>query len=67
MKPKSKPNRLMVEEAVTDDNSVVTMSPVSFSSEKKFLFFYEKESSFFKADFFFTIFEILAQKEMYIY
>jgi len=27
LKPKSKPNRLMVEEAVTDDNSVVTMSP----------------------------------------
>ena len=29
LKTKSKPNRLMVEEAVTDDNSVVTMSPVS--------------------------------------
>jgi len=27
LKTKSKPNRLMVEEAVTDDNSVVTMSP----------------------------------------
>lgn len=27
MRTKSKPNRLMVEEAVTDDNSVVTMSP----------------------------------------
>ena len=30
LKTKSKPNRLMVEEAVTDDNSVVTMSAVSF-------------------------------------
>lgn len=29
LKTKSKPNRLMVEEATTDDNSVVTMSPVS--------------------------------------
>jgi transitional endoplasmic reticulum ATPase len=27
LKTKSKPNRLMVEEASTDDNSVVTMSP----------------------------------------
>ncbi len=29
LKQKAKPNRLMVEEAATDDNSVVTMSQVS--------------------------------------
>ncbi len=28
LKQKAKPNRLMVEEAVNDDNSVVTMSQV---------------------------------------
>jgi len=31
LRTKSKPNRLLVEEAINDDNSVVSMSQVRFS------------------------------------
>ena len=35
LKKRDKPNRLMVEEALNDDNSVVTMSQVSYSRDGK--------------------------------
>ncbi len=40
LKQKAKPNRLMVEEAATDDNSVVTMSQVSRNNIDLFFSYY---------------------------
>lgn len=53
LKNKSKPNRLLVEEAINDDNSVVSMSQVCVKKRCfDFIVRGAKSSSFFEPDLF---------------